>query len=613
MSTSPRQTRTSIVAQLPTHPLSLQDDTCTNLKCPFRQAIRDEELRCSRLGAANQVLRDAQQFLLAKCEASAEHSNMLGFELDALRKEREELLASIRTERIHFDEQREDMNRRWEHISSTEEALASTRRQLMLSQQESSLLKDQLCSLQDAVNKLTERLAHQHRQRTPEKRLVAAPTQAVRSEDRPESAGRRGTTPPRARATYDSFGRSNSPIASKRTGTLFVNPSAQLPPNFYHSPQHDQSSRQAPQRTQSPQDVERNESEPRPQIGWEPESEQGNAIDAAPSEASMHHTPDGRRREETQHIWHQMSISPAALPSPLTEYTRSMKAALERADYVSAGLSAVLPRLSGRSQSSGEERRTASFNAATTPKSAFMKDYETYIRSHPLVALGDEVEVQQQHQQQHRGDHDDGNSTSYAPAFEAQLVSAAAPHVQSTNTGERSPLLARASDPYARFDVDAAGVSATMALRKFRDSTQFAYGPSLVPTYQPMSTTRDRENALDDDKSEGSSSPPPPPPQEADDLDSPPAPRQVVTPSLDAPRRSQLLPATRGSAVTQATATNATLDLLGLPQFRSSGAASATTPRGNFGRPSQLAGDRGAVTTVNRRLRDSEAPSFDEQ
>jgi hypothetical protein len=611
MSTSPRQTRTSIVAQ-PQLQQQTDASTCFNPKCPFRQAVRDEELRCSRLGAANQVLRDAQQFLLAKCEAAAEHSNMLGFELESLRKEREDLLTSLRSERVHFEEQREDLNRKWDHIGATEDSLASAKKQLMISQQESSLLKDQLCSLQDAVNKLTERLSNQHRQRTPEKRLVAAPTQTTRSEDRPESAGRRGTTPPRLRDAPRSSlaARGTSPTTSRRTGTLLLDPSEVMPANFYHSPQRHLPP-YLPSEEKYHHDVDRNESEPRPQIGWAAEGE-GDAPPAAPHDASMHHfTPDRQPQQHHHHVWHQTSVSPAPLASPLTEYTRSMKAALERADYVSAGLSAALPRLSGRSGSSEERRRSSRTSSPKAP-SAFMRDYETYIRSHPLVAAEDVAQT----------DHETGGSvevrgTSTHSHASSQSERAALPlqdHMSAQRAvlgvereQPRSPMLQRTADPLRRYDVDDAGVSATMALRKFRDSTQFAYGPSLVPSYQPQSFQHS-----DRAESEGSNSPPPPPPPQelgADD-DSPAPPRQADV-TRDVPRRSQLS-STSGSAIgarpLSGSATNSTLELLGLPQFRST-TASSSAPRGNFGGASQVAASRANPQQTQRR----DVPSFEEQ
>ncbi|CUI14079.1 Hypothetical protein, putative [Bodo saltans] len=622
MSTSPRQTRTSIVAPLPVHPLQRDDSTCTNLKCPFRQTVREEELRCSRLGAANQVLRDAQQFLLAKCEAAAEHSNMLGFELEALRKEREDLLTSLRSERIHFEEQREDLNRKWEHIGATEEALAAARKQLLISNQESSLLKDQLCSLQDAVNKLTERLSSQHRQKTPEKRLVAAPTRTTRSEDRPESAGRRGTTPPRVRALPEPTRisvlggvRGSSPTTSRRTGTLFVDASEVLPANFYHSPQH------APYYVPSHhQDVDGNESEPRPQIGWaaEGESAADDAPPSAPQEASMHHfTPDRHLllpQAQQEHIWHQTSISPAPLASPLTEYTRSMKAALERADYVSAGLSAALPRLSGRSGSIEQRHKPVRTSSPKAP-SAFMRDYETYIRSHPLVAADEEDigHVTDSSPQQEVGSRrgTSGHSSSSSVERAAVQLSNVGGNdqrfaVEAERDRQRSPLLQRSVDALRRYDVDEAGVSATMALRKFRDSTQFAYAPSLVPSYLPQQ----RSDRAD---SEGSNSPPPPPPPNEgpdESTTAPPPPHQADV-TRDAPRRSQL-PSTSGvraagtrpsATPSNTSATNSTLELLGLPQFRSTAASSSS--RGNFG------GNRLSAQAQQNKRQD--VPSFEEQ
>lgn len=606
MSTSPRQPRTSVAAPPFVHSASSLDaPTCTNPRCPFRELIRDEELRCSRLGAANQVLRDAQQFLLAKCEAAAEHSNMLSFELDALRKEREELFATIRSERIHFEEQREDLNRRWDHISEVENSLAGSRKQVLIAQQENSLLKDQLCSLQDAVNKLTERLAlatQQNRQRTPEKRLVAAPTQSVRAEDRPDSAGRRGT-PPRGRSGER---RTNQP--GRHFGTLRVDPSGPMPVNFYDSPNHRNlyqgavgttiGNQQSPN-NRSPTEVDRNESEPRHQIGWslaaDAEGEATPPPPPPPQEASMHHhTPENRSRSQQQQVWHTTSVSPAPLPSPLTEYTRSMKAALERADYVSAGLSASLPRLSGRApaseQATGAKRGTAA--------SAFMEDYESYIRSHPLIAAAA------------IGEEEHSNSHHQAPQPPVKP-----PPSPTAADRPRSPLLQRTVEPLRRYDVDGAGVSATVALKKFRESTQSAFAPSIAPASY-LSEVND-----DVDRDDSNSPPPPPPPETLDEV----VPNQPDSVSESSPARSTAKPLsarsprrnTTGSGNRPTTAVNSTLEMLGLPLFRTDTNHTTTRRTSNDEARRERAsfgGNRNiAAHQTSRGVQGSSPPSFDER
>lgn len=332
-------------------------------------------MRCSRLAAANEVLREAQQFLISKAEASAEHTNMLLLELASLRKDREEVQTAVRHERLSLAEQQEDLQRQWERLNATESAVEFSKKQLALQQQENALLRDQVVSLQETVNRLTDKLS---------------------------STSRRASSP------------GSGHQSTRQQGVLFFPPthgglnSLSDPPNFYHSPQRPLAER----RDMVDEHEPRVTLPPLPDALLQQDSDHPShflsAASAPPMEAAslFHETP--------QRVFVQANVSPPPLPTPLQEYTKSMREALDMANYVSRALPDLGAGASPEEAAAGSRRGPAGSKQAAP--SAFIAEYEA--------------------------------------AFTGVA-----------NTGQQS------EEAKKRFDVDSVAVSATAALKKFQEIT----------------------------------------------------------------------------------------------------------------------------------------------
>jgi hypothetical protein len=138
----------------------------------LKESLRLEQLRCSRLVAANQILRETQQYLMDKCTAITEEVNRLALESEASQstaRAREEALA---VEHEHLRERLENA-RHWQARSQQlEEANRELHASLDAANQEKSVLVAQLTMLQQMLERLTnahEQLMamHQMESRTP--------------------------------------------------------------------------------------------------------------------------------------------------------------------------------------------------------------------------------------------------------------------------------------------------------------------------------------------------------------------------------------------------------------------------------------------------------------
>lgn len=337
MSSSPL--RTSLYADEHPTPVSR---ICVEPSCPHREQLRQEQMRCARLAAANQVLRDAQQFLLGKCAAAAENANTLALELDALRRDRESQNESIRDERAALRQHKDELDRRVQQMDALEQTLMSSKKQIMNLNNENSLMREQIVSLQDSLNRMTERVS-----------VLAASNDRSEQQDRPiiePSPARRSSSSERRANTPD---RTNAQTAGRRTyGTLSYSTGEPAPANFYHSPSRNFAVLEQPLRSATPT----RRSSSRESRG-------------TPPPPPPHNTSGGKvsPQRRIDRLFLPGMIHPAREPQT-DDAVVPMKAALDIMKHVTSGISHSLPLLSGRSATDSPSGVAAA--------EAFLKEYE---------------------------------------------------------------------------------------------------------------------------------------------------------------------------------------------------------------------------------------------